>query len=194
MRYAWYTAIAPHQQQLMCRGQRYVTLFIFRYLRIPKQAQLWWGRFCHFDGRRDSVAQVFPAPLLACLRGALKNVSEAFEQSKCEPADPIAGLVAAMRVSVPPGPFVQPASKERREYFAELWNQKKPRVGAPRKKRVVEGRAQGKAPAHGASKKRARAQGASPRNSKKKGRPTNKKKLQAGAGSQMIASFFKPSA
>ena len=122
-------------------------------------------------------------------------MSEAFEQSKCEPADPIAGLVAAMRVSVPPGPFVQPASKERREYFAELWNQKKPRVGAPRKKRVVEGRAQGKAPAHGASKKRARAQGASPRNSKKRGRPTNKKKLQAaGAGSQMIASFFKPNA
>ena len=126
-------------------------------------------------------------------------MSEAFEQSKCEPkavpADPIAGLVAAMRVSMPPGPFVQPASKERREYFAELRNQKKPRVGAPRKKRVVEGRAQGKAPAHGASKKRARAQGASPRNSKKRGRPTNKKKLQAaGAGSQMIASFFKPSA
>ena len=80
-------------------------------------------------------------------------MSEAFKQSKCEPADPIAGLVAAMRVSVPPGPFVQPASKERREYFAELWNQKKSRVGAPRKKRVVEGRAQGKAPAHGASKK-----------------------------------------
>ena len=60
-------------------------------------------------------------------------------------------LVAAMRVSVPPGPFVQPASKERHEYFAELWNQKKSRVGAPRKKQVVEGRAQGKAPGQGAT-------------------------------------------
>ena len=122
-------------------------------------------------------------------------MSDAFEQSKYEPDDPIADLVAAMRVYVPPGPFGQPASKERREYFAELWNLKKPRVGAPRKKQVVEGRAQGKAPAQGASKKRARTQGASPRNSKKKGRPTNKKKLlAAGAGSQMIASFFKPNA
>ena len=111
-------------------------------------------------------------------------------QTKCFPATTTISMIFLR----PPGPFVQPASKERREYFAELWNLKKPRVGAPRKKRVVEGRAQGKAPAHGASKKRARAQGASPRNSKKKGRPTNKKKLQAGAASQMIASFFKPSA
>ena len=137
------------------------------------------------------VAEVFPAPLLACLRGALKNVSDAYEQSEYEPADPIADLVAAMCVSMPPGPFVQPTSKEKRDYFAELWNLKKSRVGASRKKRVVEGRAQGKAPAQGASKKRARTKGAS---SKKKGRPTNKKKLLAGAASQMIASFFKPSA
>ena len=63
--------------------------------------------------------------------------------------------------------------KEKRDYFAELWNLKKPWVGAPRKKRVVEGRAHGKAPAQGASKRRARTQGASPRNSKKKGRPTS---------------------
>ena len=80
--------------------------------------------------------------------------------------------------------FGQPASKERREYFAELWNQKKPRVGAPRKKRVVEGRAQGKAPAHGASKKRARAQGASPRNSKKKVQKTDQQKEAAGGSRQ----------
>ena len=133
------------------------------------------------------VAKVFPAPLLACLRGALKNVSDAFEQSKYEPADPIADLVAAMRVSVPPGPFGQPESKERREYSAELWNQKKPRVGAPRKKQVVEGRAQGKAPGQGAtpSKKRARTKNAS------SGRPTNKKKLlAAAAASKTIAYFF----
>ena len=97
----------------------------------------------------------------------------AYEQSEYEPADPIADLVAAMCVSMLPGPFVQPASKEKRDYFAELWNLKKPRVGAPRKKRVVEGRAHGKAPAQGASKRRARTQGASPRNSKKKGRPTS---------------------